>query len=171
MCGIEVSDGQKLRLLEETDADELYAVVTQNRDGLARWLPWASAESLEDVVAFVRRTREQVDSNGGFQAALVEDGRIVGMVGFTDLSWQDRSARIGYWLAEWAQGRGTMTRAVGALVDHALRTWQLDRVEIQTAVDNERSRAVPERLGFRLVSVVHDRALYRMDSGAWSPRG
>jgi ribosomal-protein-serine acetyltransferase len=47
------------------------------------------------------------------------------------------------------QGRGTMTAAVRALVDHAFGEWGLHRVVIEAAVDNAPSRAVPERLGFR----------------------
>lgn len=42
-----------------------------------------------------------------------------------------------------------MTEAARALVDHALFVWRLNRVEIRAAVGNERSRAIPERLGFR----------------------
>jgi ribosomal-protein-serine acetyltransferase len=42
-----------------------------------------------------------------------------------------------------------MMRAVRALVDHAFGTWRLHRVEIRVAVDNARSRAIPERLGFK----------------------
>jgi ribosomal-protein-serine acetyltransferase len=38
---------------------------------------------------------------------------------------------------------------VRAYVDHAFGTWKLNRVAIQAAEGNARSRAVPERLGFR----------------------
>ncbi len=41
-----------------------------------------------------------------------------------------------------------MTEAVRALVEHAFGEWQLNRVEIRVAVGNERSAAIPERLGF-----------------------
>jgi ribosomal-protein-serine acetyltransferase len=86
----------------------------------------------------------------------VDDGKIVGMVGFVAVSWQHRSTTIGYWLAESAQGRGVMTRAVGALTNHALETWQLNRVEIRAGVANARSRAIPERLGFKQEGVLRD---------------
>jgi nicotinamidase-related amidase/RimJ/RimL family protein N-acetyltransferase len=148
VCRIELAEKQWLRLLEESDAPELYAVIEANRDHLARWMPWAAGQTLQDTLAFIGRTREQLASNDGFQTAVIEDSRIVGMVGFHGVSWDHRSTSIGYWLAEQAQGRGTMTRAVQALVDHAFGVWRLHRVEIRAAVDNARSRAIPERLGF-----------------------
>ena len=46
------------------------------------------------------------------------------------------------------QGRGTMTRAVRTMVDHAFRSMGLHRVVITAAVHNDRSRAIPRRLGF-----------------------
>jgi ribosomal-protein-serine acetyltransferase len=145
-----------LRLLEESDAGELHAVIDANRAQLARWMPWAAGQTLEDTSAFIQRTREQLTNNQGFQAAIVDHGRIVGVVGFHGVDWQHRSTSLGYWLTESAQGRGTMTRAVHALVDHAFATWQLHRVEIRVRVDNARSRAIPERLGFKEAGVLPD---------------
>ena len=138
-----------LRRLEESDADELYRLIDANRAYLAPWLPWAEAQTHEGTVEFIRMIRRQEASNDGFQAALTFDDRIVGMIGFHGVNWPHGSTTIGYWLDERHQGRGLMTRAVRQLMDHAFRVWDLHRVEIQAAVDNHRSRAIPERLGFR----------------------
>jgi ribosomal-protein-serine acetyltransferase len=70
------------------------------------------------------------------------------MVGFHTVNWRDRSTSIGYWLAAGEQGRGTMTNAVRVMVDHAFRSMGLNRVVITAAVHNDRSRAIPQRLGF-----------------------
>ncbi len=174
---IGLSEGRWLRLLEESDAQELYAAIDANRDHLARWMPWAAGQTPEDTLAFIGRTREQLAGNDGFQAAVVEDGRIAGVIGFHGVSWQHRSTGIGYWLAESAQGRGTMTRAVRALVEHAFGTWGLHRVEIRAAVDNSASRAIPERLAFTQEGVARaaervgerylDLAVYAMLAGDW----
>ena len=145
---LELYEGCWLRLLEDSDAPELYSVIAASRDYLARWMPWAAGQTLDDTVAFIRRTRKQLLDNEGFQTAIVENHRIIGMVGFHSVSWERRSTSIGYWLAESAQGRGVMTRAVRALLDHAFSGWRLQRVEIRAAVDNLSSRAVVERLGF-----------------------
>jgi len=115
---------------------------------LAQWLPWAAAQTPADTLGFIRRTQDQVAANDGFQTAVVCDGNIAGIVGHVGVNWQHRSTSIGYWLGTEYQGRGTMTEAVRALVDHALTIWELNRVEIRAAAENRRSRAIPERLGF-----------------------
>ena len=80
---------------------------------------------------------------------MVCEGEVAGVVGVEPLDWIHRSASIGYWLGERFQGRGLITTAVRALVEHAVSVWELNRVEIRAAVGNARSRAIPERLGFQ----------------------
>ena len=138
-----------LRLLDEADADELYRLIDANRAYLARWMPWAPDQTPATTLAFIRLTRRQAASNDGFQAALIHEGAIIGIAGFHAVNWAHRSTTIGYWLDDGHQGRGLMTGAVRTLVDHAFREWDLHRVEIRAATDNHRSRAIPERLGFR----------------------
>lgn len=147
---LSISASCHLRPLEESDAAELYTSIEANRELLARWLPWAAGQTFEDTTDFIHRTREQLVGNDGFQLAVVFDGKIAGVVGYRGVDWEQRSTSLGYWLGIEHQGRGTMTEAVRALVDHAVSGWGLDRVEIRAAVANRRSRAIPERLGFRL---------------------
>lgn len=139
-----------LRLLEPGDAVELDAVVAANREHLARWMPWPADQDLAATEEFIASTRRQVEAGDGFQAAVTEaGGAIVGVAGFHAVDWVNRSTSIGYWLAARAQGKGRMTATVRALVDHAFGAWDLHRVEIHVAPANARSRAIPERLGFR----------------------
>jgi ribosomal-protein-serine acetyltransferase len=170
--------GCSLRLLEESDAEELFALVDRNRDHLAPWLPWVATYEPSAALAFIRSTHRQLAANDGFQSAIVCDGAIAGVVGFHRVDWQNRATSIGYWLAAEHEGRGTMTEAVRALVDHAFGVWRLERVEIQAAVGNRRSRAVPERLGFREEGVRNqaerhgdhfvDLVLYAMLAADWA---
>jgi ribosomal-protein-serine acetyltransferase len=145
----ELPSGAHLRLFEESDADELFALTDRNRAHLETWLPWVPAiRSAQDSLEFIRMTRRQVADNGGLQLALVRGSAIAGVAGYHRVDWANRATSIGYWLAADAQGRGTMTEAVRALVDQAFDGWGLERVEILAAVGNARSRAIPERLGF-----------------------
>jgi ribosomal-protein-serine acetyltransferase len=148
-CGtLPLSGGICLRPLNEEDVAELHALIDANRARLAVWLPWAAGQTLDDTAKFIRRTSEQLVENDGFQTAIVREGVIAGVVGYVGVDWQNRSTSLGYWLGESYQGKGTMTLAVQALVNHALSVWHLNRVEIRAADENRRSRAIPERLGF-----------------------
>jgi ribosomal-protein-serine acetyltransferase len=172
---------RELRLLEESDADELYQLIEANRAYLAPWLPWAAEQTREGTLEFIRLTRRQAAANDGFQAALISDGAIVGIAGFHSVNWPHGSTTIGYWLSERHQGRGLMTRAVRGLVDHAFSEWKLHRVEIRAAIENRRSRAIPERLGFREEGVLreaerigdhhHDLAVYGLLAREWVQQG
>jgi ribosomal-protein-serine acetyltransferase len=174
--------GCHLRLLDESDAPALFALIDANRQHLAAWMPWVPHHtSPHQTLAFIRATHRQVSDNNGLQAAIVDDGQIVGIVGYHAVDWAQRRTTIGYWLAADHQGRGTMTEAVGALVDQALVAWKLRRVEIRAAVDNGRSRAIPERLGFRQEGLLRqaerlgdryvDHVVYAMSATDWSRDG
>jgi ribosomal-protein-serine acetyltransferase len=143
-----LSDRLRLRLLEASDADELFAVIEADRAHLATFLPWAAGQTLAGTRAFIELARKQLADDNGFQMAIVKDGRIIGVVGYHAVNWADRSTTLGYWLVAAEQGHGTMTEAVRALVDHAFGVWGLNRVELGAAPENTRSRAIAVRLGF-----------------------
>jgi len=169
-----------VRAVAAGDAAGLYAAIADNREHLARWLWWAGGQTLSDTRLFIAGARRQMEAGEGLQAAVFVRGALVGMVGFAQVLRTHRSASVGYWLSESAQGQGTMTRAVAALVEHAFSGWRLNRVEIRAAVENGRSRAIPRRLGFReegvlrQAEVVGDRPLdlvvYGMLAAEWSGR-
>ena len=149
MLKLPISATSCLRPLSEDDAGELHALIEANRGRLRRWLPWAATQTFEDTLGFIRKAEEQLARGDGFQAAIVCEKEIAGVIGYVGVNWQHRSTSLGYWLGENHVGKGTMTAAVRALVNHALSVWELNRVEIRVAAENRRSRAIPERIGFR----------------------
>ncbi|HEX5900606.1 MAG TPA: GNAT family N-acetyltransferase, partial [Solirubrobacteraceae bacterium] len=112
----ELPNGYALRLLEESDADEVFALIDANREHLGHWMPWVEHDrEPADVLPFIRATRRQIADNDGLQTAIVDPGgRIVGLIGVHNIDWLNRKTSIGYWLAAGEQGRGTMTEAVRA---------------------------------------------------------
>lgn len=178
MPRLELSDTHHLRPVRESDVRELAALIDANRLRLAQWLPWAAANGVEDTRQFVRQALRQAADDNGFQAALVNQERIVGMIGFHVIQWPHRWTSLGYWMDAGEEGRGTMTRAVRAMVGHAFGQWDLNRVEIRAATGNARSRAIPERLGFRQEGVLRqvervggrflDHAVYGLLAAEWA---
>lgn len=146
-----------LRLLELRDAEALYRLVDANRVHLRRWMPWVDGtRGMHDIRTFIETTRRQLSSDNAFQAGLWHRDRLVGVIGFHGINRASRSTSIGYWLDAGMQGQGLMTRACEALVGHALVDLGLNRVEIRAAVGNQKSRAIPERLGFQQEGVIRE---------------
>ena len=156
---IELSDDIELRLLEETDAREVHALVEANRDHLGEWMPWARNQDFERTARFLRATAQKHERGEALEGAIVENGRIVGCAGLPVIDPVARAGIVGYWIAKEHEGQGLVTRAVSALIDHAFGELDLHRVEIRAATDNVRSRAVPERLGFTQEGVLREAEL------------
>lgn len=173
-----LDDDRELRLVATADAQEMYELIDAEREMLAEWMPWAPSSTLATTRDFLARALRQQADDLGFHTVIVVRGEIVGTIGFNDLSRENRSVEIGYWLARRAQGRGTMTLAARALVEHAFGPLTLNRVVIRAGVANHRSRAVAERLGFALEGVARqaerrpdgryiDLAVYAMLAADW----
>jgi ribosomal-protein-serine acetyltransferase len=154
---IDAGNGITLRINDEDLADLTYAVVDRNRAHLRTWFDWADqTTSPETLRAFYRRQREQAERGENYYYRIFDGPALVGAIDLHDVEWRAFSARIGYWLAQDAQGRGIMTRSVTALTNLALRDLGLNRVEIRVAPGNERSRAIPRRLGFRYEALIEE---------------
>jgi ribosomal-protein-serine acetyltransferase len=173
-------DSLGVRPLETEDAAELHALIEANRAHLRPWLPWAAGQNLAGTERFLAAAEGQLARDDGFQAKIAPDGEIVGVVGFHAIDWINRNTSLGYWLAGDAQGGGMMTTVVGALLDHAFYEWELHRVEIHCAPENARSRAIPERFGFREEARLRetelvggrylDSVVYGLLEGEWGSR-
>jgi ribosomal-protein-serine acetyltransferase len=150
MFSYSLGDDAELRLLEELHAYALYQLTDTNRAYLRQWLPWVDeTNSVDDTRRFIRIATQQFASNQGYECGLWWHGELVGTIGNHRIDWRNGATSIGYWIGEGYQGHGLMTRACRALVAHAFDTLRLQRVEIRVATGNRRSRAIPERLGFR----------------------
>ena len=147
-----------LRLLRQQDAPELFAATDSNRRHLRAWLPWVDAVLAEaDSATFIEATIAQREAGRGPTFAVLRNGAIVGIAGFRPIDPVNRVGEIGYWLTAAAQGAGTMTECCRFLVRYAFLTLDMNRVEIAAATGNHRSRAIPERLGFKFEGVLRQR--------------
>lgn len=138
-----------MRLLEERHAPVVYTRIERDRDYLREWLPFVDATTSEDdTLSFIRASLEQFSSNEGFSAGIWNNGEFAGVIGTRKIDWLNRRVEVGYWIGREFQGQGIMTGACRVVVDHLLRELGLNRVEIECAAGNQRSAAIPQRLGF-----------------------
>lgn len=147
-----------LRVLREADAAELYALTDANRTFLRRWLPWVDVVTCEDDTrSFIATVGAQHKEGRGPTFGIFRNGALAGVVGFLPIDRVNRIGEIGYWLAEREQGRGVMTACCRFAVRYGFLTLDLNRIQIAAGIDNAASRAIPERLGFKLEGVLRAR--------------
>lgn len=175
---IKIDSELVLKKFEPADANELFSLLDANRKALRQWLPFVDGtKSSEDSLEFIRSTQKSYDSHQSLQCGVWYQGRLAGAIGHHRIFWLNKWTSIGYWLGEEFYGKGTMTKAVKGLLKHSFEDLQLNCVEIAAAVENKKSRAIPERLGFKEEGVLRqrewlydrfvDHAVYSILSSEW----
>jgi ribosomal-protein-serine acetyltransferase len=155
-----IRDGVYLKVLEERHAPEVYALVERERAHLREWLPWVDMTTeVEHTLNFIKTSLQQFAGNDGFSAGIWSGEEFIGGIGTHKIDWLYRRVGIGYWIAREFQGRGIVTDACRAVIEHAFHEWMLNRVEIHCAVGNEKSCAIPKRLGFQFEGVLREAQL------------
>jgi ribosomal-protein-serine acetyltransferase len=157
MFHLTTADGIELRQFELNDAETLFAAVNRNREHLRQWLPWVDAtHSPDEVRQFLTRVIAQYQDGLGPNFGIWLDHAFIGSLGCHLFDRPNRSCSLGYWLAAGNQGRGVITRCCRRLLDYLFDETGLHRVEIRCGTGNARSRAIPQRLGFRHEGVLRE---------------
>ena len=154
MFTYKVDENITLRLLNESDVPELFALFEQNREHLTEWQDWPNAiQTVEDCKAFIQRHERDFEAGKELGSHIEYRGKLVGMCGLSKIVSVVRKAEIEYWIAEEYEGKGIVTQACRGLLEHAFGTMNLNRIalkfkHVSAEWENGRSRRVAERLGF-----------------------
>lgn len=178
---IPVRDILELRRRVEADAESVFQVIDRNREYLMEWLPWLDdSKTVEDLLRYIQNDIAEFEKKEGCDFGIWYEGQWIGGIGFSSFGTKDRKTSIGYWLSQDFQGRGIMTDSVRALVDYGFENLNLNRIVIRCAVENTKSRAIPQRLGFKEEGVLRqsewlydhfvDLVIYSLLRKEWSPR-
>lgn len=147
---LHVDDEVMLRMLTARDAEPLYQITDQSREYLKKWLPWLDEiHSVDDSLSFIKNSFQLYNDRKGITAGIFWFDQLVGVVGFNELDFKNKTGYIGYWLGENYQGKGIMTKAVSALITYGFSDLSLNRMDLRAAKENLPSRAIAERIGFK----------------------
>jgi RimJ/RimL family protein N-acetyltransferase len=148
MLALPLGEGAELRALEPWLVKEFAAHVDRFRPHLAPWLPWVDRVVDEaSARAFLQRYADGQAADGRRIYGIWLDGQLVGGTLFRVFEPEIGVCEIGVWLAPEARGRGLVTTAVRHMIDWAVRTRGMRRIEWHAVTTNERSIAAARRLG------------------------
>src|SRR5215469_7395373 len=145
---IQVNEDIQLCLLEERHVEHYFALIERNKEYLQKWIAVEAYEgSVETLRAYVKQRLLHFANGEGYHLGIWYQDALVGLLDYR-LDSRNCSVELGYWLDAAMQGKGIVTQACRTMVRHAFEVHLMHKVVISTAIDNPRSRAVAERLGF-----------------------
>jgi ribosomal-protein-serine acetyltransferase len=178
MFQLDVDDDVTLVLAEDRHAQAMTDLIVRNQARLARWEPWAEQPAtLESTRAYIRSALEDFIHGRQISTIIAVDGRFVGRCGMRINTFAG-SGDIGYWIDSDFEGQGIISRSARALISSCVAELGLTRIDLRTSVENKRSRAVAERLGFTFEGILpgglrfkhraDDVALYGVTAERWT---
>ncbi|MBK5721613.1 GNAT family N-acetyltransferase [Dysgonomonas sp. Marseille-P4677] len=150
---IRVSEDIELYPLSVDDIFRIFNTLNDEREYMRTWLPFVDAtHEVEDTGNYVNYVLQTADK----QFTIYFKGEFVGLIGFKDTDFDNKKIEIGYWLSQYAQGKGIMFNSVSKLIEYAFIEMNMNRIQIKVAVDNHKSRKIPEKLGFQFEGIERD---------------
>jgi ribosomal-protein-serine acetyltransferase len=174
MFSYKISREIELRTLEERHAEQVFALIVEDRE---RHPELDKNFSLDDARKKIRHDLALLADNKGLNVGVWYRGILAGTVRYHEIDWPNRSTELGYWVGVAFEGQGLITKTCRVLIDYAFKELDLNRIVISCAVENQKSRAIPERLGFTQEGVMRqsewlqdhftDMAVYGMLTSEW----
>ena len=164
-----MGEGVYLRMPQMSDFAEWASLREQSRDFLTPWEPTWPTDDLTKT-AFRRRLRRyqremREDHAYPFFIFRMSDDAIVGGCTISNVHrGVQQDCTLGYWAGAPFAGQGHVTKAVRALIPHVFEELKLHRIVASCLLENERSKAVLRRCGFREEG--YTRGLLRIN-GVW----
>ncbi len=144
-----------LRPVRTKDAAEWRDTRVRNSAWLRPWEPTNPEtplyrSSLGPYVAMARTMRREARQGLTLPWVVTYGGRFAGQLTVGSIVWGSaRSAQVGYWIDAAYAGRGIIPTALALAVDHCFFVVGLHRIEATIRPENQASRRVVEKLGFR----------------------
>jgi ribosomal-protein-serine acetyltransferase len=141
-------------------------VVLESFDTLNKFMPWAQVKpSVEESEEFVRQAAANwilKNNEEPYLPLFIFDKNtnlFIGGTGYHHYDWEVPCIEIGYWIRSSCAGKGFMTEAINALTQYAFKQLGMKRIAITCDINNERSKKIPEQLGYSLEGILKSNRL------------
>lgn len=137
-----------LRQLAITDDQEIFQLRSDKE--INKYLNRESCKSIDDARIFIKIINENIDKNIAPYWAICSRGKniLVGIICLYGFSEERNSCEIGFELLQDYQRQGIMREAAEKVIDYALNTIQVQRIDAYLHKDNQSSIKLLEKLSF-----------------------
>jgi len=136
-------------------AKEIFSLIDNNRLYLKQWLSWIdSTTQVSNTKEFIKLQLLDFQNGLAVHETIFYKNKIVGVVGFNKIDTHKSVANIGYWLAKEFNNKGIMTNCVKDLIKLGFDYYEINKIEIRCAINNEKSKAIAKRLCFKQLNII-----------------
>src|ERR1041385_6260909 len=152
-----------LRQIQQTDAKDLFEIFCDAETMKFNGHP--QQHSLDDTHEWIKEIHTRYTRRESFRwgVTLRETDKLIGTCSFHRFDTYYRRVELGYEMNRAYWGKGIMAEAVSALLRYGFNDLQLHRIEAVIDINNERSKALLERLGFTYEGVLRQRYFTKDD--------
>lgn len=153
---------ERLRFRELVESDAAAFFKDRSDPEVMRYISRPLHRTEADTLELIQRTaalfRERKGINWVLESKL--DAQWVGTAGFYRLNPEHVRAEVGYALRREQWGKGYMREALSELIRFGFERLQVHAIEANVHPDNQRSRGLLERVGFRQEAYFRESYLY-----------
>ena len=154
-----VDENTRLKEIGFVHLRPIFNTIDREREYLGEWLPFVElTKDISFTNQFIENYLNSDKINLTF--AITYQKQFAGIIGLKDTDADNKKTEIGYWLSAKFQGNGIMTRSCKTLINYIFSTKDINRIQIKSATENLKSRAIPERLGFTAEGIERDGELH-----------
>lgn len=152
-----IDDHLNLEKIKLSYSEMIFNSIDDNREFLRKWLPFIDqTRRVRDTELFIRSIIDKPYGERDDVFIIWYKGEFAGLIGFKDTDFLNYRTEIGYWLIKKMTGKGIATKSVKKLINIAFRNMNMNRIQIRCGIGNNKSAAIPMKLGFKLEGVERD---------------
>jgi len=160
MITVPIDENVRLELTSAKHAGPLYQAVNTNRKHLSEFLPWVgNMQSVANFQQYIETCETMYRQGKEVSFVILLNDVAVGRIGLHHVNTDNKNASVGYWLSKDAEGKGIIIRSCRKLINYGFNELNLHRIEIKAAVENAKSRAIPEKLNFKKEGILREAEL------------
>jgi ribosomal-protein-alanine N-acetyltransferase len=138
-----------LRQLLITDEQEIFTLRSDSE--INKYLDRQISRTIDDARNFINKVNENINKNDSLYWAITLSNKntLVGTICLFSFSDEKDTCEIGYELLTNYQGQGIMTEAVEKVIDYALNTIKVQKIEASLHKDNQSSIRLLDKFSFK----------------------
>jgi len=154
------SERLRFRKLNLHDAKDLFLI--RSNDDVMRFMDVPRHDSISDSEKLIQLVEESYKKESGIDWSIIEkhSNTFIGYIGFIRIFPEHCRAEIGYALKPEYWGRGYMYETIKRIAKFGFENMTLHSIEANVNPENERSKKVLEKIGFKKEAYFRENYLF-----------